>query len=197
MVKLKVPKKAWARDIERIEIKFPTSFQGIKAGILPVYEIRAFFKTGSKTLGDVYVRSDRLSSNRGKYIVTFDPKDEGKWVDIGEVSTLRQADHLAHSHALDLGYKLAKEKGVHLDDLTREDQERLEGEEMDYQLKMHRQRRIAIFFLISLGGIALSIFSLQSTGNAIGNLTGTTQGLFGILLFVAGLFGLLFNTRKK
>jgi hypothetical protein len=48
-----------------------------------------------------------------------------------------------------------------------------------------------------LVGLALSAFSLTLTGNTVSNLTGTTQGLLGIFLFIFGLFGLVFSAKKK
>jgi len=48
-----------------------------------------------------------------------------------------------------------------------------------------------------IGGIALSIFSLTATGNAISNLTGTTSGLLGVFLFIVGILGVVFNLKKK
>jgi len=59
------------------------------------------------------------------------------------------------------------------------------------------ESRIAVFILFVLGGIALSISSLTATGNAISNLTGTSQGLLGIFLFIAGLVGMSFYFRKR
>lgn len=58
------------------------------------------------------------------------------------------------------------------------------------------ESRVAIFIFFILSGLALSLSSLTSTGNAIGNLTGTSRGLLGILLFIAGLTGMVFNKRK-
>ena len=55
--------------------------------------------------------------------------------------------------------------------------------------------RVGIFILFLLGGIALSIYSLTATGNAIGNLTGTSQGLLGLILFVFGIAGLVFSKK--
>jgi len=54
-----------------------------------------------------------------------------------------------------------------------------------------------LFALFVLVGIALGAFSLTATGNAIGNLTGTAQGLLGVFLFIAGITGLVFNFKKK
>ncbi len=45
-------------------------------------------------------------------------------------------------------------------------------------------------------GIALGLTSITPTGNAIGNLTGTSQGLIGLILFVFGLAGLFFSGKK-
>ena len=55
--------------------------------------------------------------------------------------------------------------------------------------------RVPIFILFLIGGIAISTFSLTATGNAVGNLTGTTQGLLGLILFVVGIFGIVFSKR--
>jgi len=55
--------------------------------------------------------------------------------------------------------------------------------------------RISVFILFSIAGIVLVISSLTPTGNTISNLTNTTQGLFGILLFVVGLAGLVFSKK--
>jgi len=50
---------------------------------------------------------------------------------------------------------------------------------------------VSIFFLI--GGLVLSFTALTLTGNAISNLTETNQGLLGVILFIAGLFGIVFS----
>jgi hypothetical protein len=47
----------------------------------------------------------------------------------------------------------------------------------------------------TIAGIVLSAFSLTATGNAIGNLTGTSQGLLGLILFVVGIAGLVFSRK--
>lgn len=57
--------------------------------------------------------------------------------------------------------------------------------------------RVGVFILFLLGGLVLSIFSLTATGNAISNLTGTTQGLLGVFLFIAGLVGMFFHFRRR
>ena len=55
--------------------------------------------------------------------------------------------------------------------------------------------KLFVFSLFTLGGIALSAYSLTATGNSIGNLTGTTQGLLGLILFVVGIAGLVFSRK--
>jgi hypothetical protein len=59
------------------------------------------------------------------------------------------------------------------------------------------ESRLAVFILFTLVGIALSLSSLKLTGNAVSNLTGTSQGLLGIFLFIAGLVGVFFCSKKK
>jgi hypothetical protein len=65
------------------------------------------------------------------------------------------------------------------------------------QSKSGLEGKIIVFILFTLVGIALSLSSLKLTGNAISNLTGTSQGLFGIFLFIAGLLGIVFSFRRR
>jgi len=58
------------------------------------------------------------------------------------------------------------------------------------------EKRVAVFLGSIVAGIALSIYSLTTTGNAISNLTGTSQGLLGLILFVVGIAGLVFSKKK-
>ncbi|GIU68624.1 MAG: hypothetical protein KatS3mg001_474 [Candidatus Pacearchaeota archaeon] len=57
------------------------------------------------------------------------------------------------------------------------------------------EARVGVFIFITLAGIVLSISSLTATGNVIANLTGTTKGVFGLILFVVGLVGLFLTKR--
>ena len=57
--------------------------------------------------------------------------------------------------------------------------------------------RVGVFALFIAGGAALSLGSLTITGNAVSNLTRTTPGLSGIILFIAGLTGLFFYFKGK
>ncbi|HEA46294.1 MAG TPA: hypothetical protein ENH99_00755 [Candidatus Pacearchaeota archaeon] len=57
--------------------------------------------------------------------------------------------------------------------------------------------KLPAFIALTVGGIALGVGSLTMTGNAISNLTGTTPGLLGIILFIAGLTGMFFYSRRK
>ncbi|MEK6912754.1 MAG: hypothetical protein AABX26_02245 [Nanoarchaeota archaeon] len=56
--------------------------------------------------------------------------------------------------------------------------------------------KTAIFLLSTLAGIALSVFSFNATGNAVAGMTGTGQGLLGVLLFIVGITGIFFNIKK-
>jgi len=55
--------------------------------------------------------------------------------------------------------------------------------------------RTMVFIGSILGGIVLSIYSLTTTGNVTGNLIGTSQGLLGLTLFIAGIAGLVFGKK--
>ena len=57
--------------------------------------------------------------------------------------------------------------------------------------------KTTVFIISILGGIVLSAFSIKSTGYAINGLTTTNTGLLGLILFVFGLFGLIFNINRK
>lgn len=57
--------------------------------------------------------------------------------------------------------------------------------------------KLPAFIALTAGGIALGIGSLTITGNAVSNLTQTTPGLLGIILFIAGLTGIFFYSRRK
>lgn len=59
------------------------------------------------------------------------------------------------------------------------------------------EKKFGIFVAFIIGGIALGLGSLTITGNAVSNLSQTTPGLLGIILFIAGLAGVFFCSRKK
>jgi hypothetical protein len=59
------------------------------------------------------------------------------------------------------------------------------------------EKKFGVFIAFIIGGVALSLGSLTITGNAISNLTGTTPGLLGIILFIAGFVGMFFYFRRK
>ena len=56
--------------------------------------------------------------------------------------------------------------------------------------------KLPIFIILTIVGLALSAVSTSLTGHAISGLTGTTQGLLGIFLFVFGLAGIVFGSKK-
>ena len=57
--------------------------------------------------------------------------------------------------------------------------------------------KFGIFAAFIIGGVALSLGSITITGNAVSNLTQTTPGLLGIILFIAGLVGMFFYFKGK
>jgi len=56
--------------------------------------------------------------------------------------------------------------------------------------------KLPVFILFTVAGVALSVTSLGSTGHAISDVTGTTQGLAGVFLFILGLTGIAFGLKK-
>ena len=59
------------------------------------------------------------------------------------------------------------------------------------------EKRFGVFVAFIIGGVALSLGSLTITGNAVSNLIQTTPGLLGIFLFMAGLVGVFFCSKRK
>ena len=57
--------------------------------------------------------------------------------------------------------------------------------------------KLPVFILFTVAGLALSVTSLGSTGHAISDVTGTTQGLAGVFLFILGLAGIAFGSKKN
>jgi hypothetical protein len=180
---------------ERIEIRYPLTLPtliSLKGG-LPIYQIDSIHRKISAHLGQVWVEEDKWNPQR--YVIKRRFNDFGEEMGVlGYRATLADAKFFAYRTAQIIGKKIAKKNKIPLEDLALEDEEKLEGQEMDHKLSISHQRRLAIFIGSILGGIALSVYSLISTGNTIGNLTGTTQGLLGIFLFVLGIFGLVFNS---
>ena len=77
------------------------------------------------------------------------------------------------------------------------------GKSIDFGRKQPKQpasagleSRVGVFIAFLLGGVVLSFTSLGSTGHAISDVTGTTQGLAGVFLFILGLAGIAFGSRK-
>lgn len=205
-----------------VAVKYPYSAQmhraveehmegGIDRGILPRYYITV---NGNNTrlVGEVYISSDRLTSRKPKGLyrvrVAFqDYRNTARTIKdslIGERKELIDADHLAHRTALDIADEIASANNLGLEILSARKIEELEEEGLAQKIGgLHPRRPISrghlklltVFIIFSFGGVILSIFSLSTTGNVISNLTGTTQGLLGIFLFVFGLAGLAFSRK--
>lgn len=73
----------------------------------------------------------------------------------------------------------------------------VEGTRKTMEGIVSKLKKTTVFVISILGGIVLSAISIKSTGYAINSLTTTTSGLLGLILFVFGLFGLIFNINKK
>lgn len=62
---------------------------------------------------------------------------------------------------------------------------------------MAKKERIWVFIISFVAGITLSATSLGSTGHAVSDLAGTGSGLLGIFLFIFGLAGIVFGSRRR
>ncbi len=89
-----------------------------------------------------------------------------------------------------------KRTRAELDAYRKEYEENLKGKKQLGRIGVGLEDRVGIFILFVLGGIALSTFSLTTTGNAISNLTQTTPGLLGLIFFIVGLVGLVFSRKR-
>ncbi len=96
----------------------------------------------------------------------------------------------------------AVEKGIGTGKIREEDYQRVEifikrNTKERKQDEGSLEKKFGIFIAFIIGGIALSLGSLTLTGNAVSDLTQTTPGLLGIILFIAGLVGVFFYFRRK
>ena len=96
----------------------------------------------------------------------------------------------------------AVEKGIGTGKIREEDYQRVEifikrNTKERGQDESSLEKKFGVFVAFIIGGVALGLGSLTITGNAISNLTGTTPGLLGIILFIAGLVGVFFYFRGK
>lgn len=67
---------------------------------------------------------------------------------------------------------------------------------LEEQIEDGLARKLPVFILFVIGGIALVIGSMRITGDVVSGLTETTPGLLGVVLFIAGLVGMLSHRRK-
>ena len=74
----------------------------------------------------------------------------------------------------------------------------IRGKELERRRKkVTLQQRLGVILLLLIGGIILIFSSLRLTGNAVSNLTQTAPGLLGVILFIAGILGVIFYMRRK
>ncbi|MCX6749534.1 MAG: hypothetical protein NTW17_02190 [Candidatus Pacearchaeota archaeon] len=115
-------------------------------------------------------------------------------IELDKIKTLEEANSIALRQANKLARKLTRQRRLPLEHLVIEDDKERGEKRLANEIDSLRLRRVSsIIFLFA--GITLSVFSLQSTGNAIGNLTGTSQGLLGLIFFVVGIAGLVFSKK--
>ena len=106
----------------------------------------------------------------------------------------------AHYHRMERafargGHGKDKPVGEQIGDYERFESDTAQFERGKKPKRLEQRLGFIITFLVI--GIALMLGSLTLTGNAVSNLTGTTPGLLGLILFVAGILGIIFYLRRK
>ena len=127
--------------------------------------------------------------------ITFTTSYHDRWgkysTIVGNGTSREDAKQLAYNISVEIAQKIADKNKVYLEDMTSED-------ELANEIAFlgHKRGRLSIFALSIIGGLALSISSLTTTGYVISSLTQSSSGLVGIFLFVIGLVGMFFSLRK-
>ena len=194
----KITKALKKLEAEKVEIRYPLTLNDVATNQPPSYEIRAVSANGFRRLGYVGILESTNKSGDKIYIVRrfFDEPGQHAVI-IGERNDLLEASSLAYKTSMKLAQEIANKNKLPLEDLVVEDEKKLEDEQLGADIDRLRYRHISVFILFILGGIVLGSTSLTATGNVLGNLTGTSQGLLGIFLFVLGITGIYFRLRKR
>ncbi len=201
MVRIKIPRHyKKIKDAEGIEVGRGQSRRGWDG---PSYVVRVLVEDERpKVLGVVNITRDYPHDPRGsgqtRYTVSGDHSFSGDYpfsknmVKIEKEGSLDEAKQVAHNLALEIAEKIAKANNLPLEDKVSEEELANEMDSLPF-----RKGRLTIFTLSIIAGVALSLSSLSTTGNAVSNLTRTTPGLLGIILFIAGLSGMFFHFKGK
>ena len=196
MTRIKIPKHyKKIKSAEGIEVGRPEFNKGAP---IPRYEVRALVGDELRVLGVVninidYARRDYQTkySISGAALSGYGPFGKNM-VKIEKEGNLGEAKKVAHDIAVQIAEKIAKANNLPLEDKVSEEELAHEIDSLPF-----RKSRLSIFALFIAGGLILSLSSLTTTGNAVANLTRTTPGLLGIILFIAGLTGMFFHFRGK
>lgn len=189
----------------KIEI-YPSTeeVRGVSPPILS-YEIKAKALEGSQKerfLAEISVRLTKSKKRGSKaYRVSsgFRDLDRPDYVSAGKRDNLGDATMLAHQAAVKLANKIADINNLPLEDRISESEKELEDRKLAHEIDSLPRKiwPFGIFALLIIAGLALSLGSFTTTGNAISNLTGTTSSLLGIIFFIVGLTGLFFSFKRK
>ena len=113
-------------------------------------------------------------------------------VKIKKEGDLDEAKQVAHDTAMQIAEKIAKVNNLPLEDRVSDEELADEIDSLPF-----RKGRLSLFVLSIIAGLALSLSSLSTTGNVTSNLTQTTPGILGVLLFIAGLVGMFFYFKRR
>jgi len=183
-------REAYAKKVKRSDFHKPTLYS-------EAHELAGNINTIEKYLR----RTDRARTNEDVRVLaraTMESAKEDSYIGgaiyAANMYSALGKNHIALSKLMAVVEKAAKEGKAKPQDLA----------DVRYFIKTTQSKqssstglesRVGIFVAFLLGGVVLSLTSLNATGNAVGTL-GTTQGLAGIFLFILGLAGIAFGLKK-
>lgn len=177
-----------SKGAEEVELRFERWSRG------PQYKIRILKDGKYEDLGITTISSSEEKGRKKIYSSSFGTYggNQSEWqrINFGNSNSFEEARQLAYRKTQELAQEIADRKGVRLEDKV--DDDKL-ADEIENPWK---KNYMPFFILIIIAGFALSLTQLSITGNAISNLIGTTPGILGVLLFIAGLVGMFFSLRK-
>jgi polyhydroxyalkanoate synthesis regulator phasin len=131
---------------------------------------------------------------------TMELAEKDNYVD-GAINAARIYGGLGKENIATSKLKIVIDKAIKAGKVNRRDYREIERFMERHTKRKHQsdrgiESRVGVFIFSAIAGIALSVFSFQSTGNAVSGVVGSSQGLLGILLFIFGVTGMFFRLNK-
>lgn len=191
--------------VQRKKAAFEEKYKGLRKTGSKIYEEASLVVEdlergeGIERVKDVQDVQEYRAIARATYVQAKKDKNVFEAINAAFIYSKIGKPHIGMSKLFDVAETVAKERPLNRYEIS---QMRNFIKELSYSKKEKKssrglEGRVGVFILTTLAGIILSFNSLMVTGNAISNLTGTTQGLTGILLFIVGLTGMFFHFNKN